>query len=140
YHLWVEDLGPDGKPRRTVGDMYFAEVRPFEQIFRQGQQPSEGQQQQQQQQQQGGNAQQAEQLAELQKQIVNATWKVIRREIKSTPSPQFVPDTRMLDESEASAKEKAAALDQELEDEKSKAHLKNVLKYMDSAMEGLKKA
>ncbi len=42
-----------------------------------------------QQQQQQGNAQQAEQLAELQKQIVNATWKLIRRETASTPTEPF---------------------------------------------------
>ncbi len=39
YHFWAEDLGPDGKVRRTDGDMFFAEVRDFEQIFRQGQLP-----------------------------------------------------------------------------------------------------
>ena len=48
YFVWAEDIGPDGKPRRTMSDMYFAEVRPFEEIFRQGEQPSESEQQQQQ--------------------------------------------------------------------------------------------
>ena len=139
YHLWVEDLGPDGSVRRTAGDMFFAEVRPFDQIYRQGQQPAGGQQQQQQQQ-QGGNAQQAEELAELQKQIINATWKVIRREISATPTQQFVPDTKLIGESQASAKEKAAALDEKLEDERSKAHLRNVLKHMDGAVDRLEKA
>jgi hypothetical protein len=47
YYLWVEDMGPDGKIRRSMGDMFFAEVRPFEEIFRQGEQPSAEQQQQQ---------------------------------------------------------------------------------------------
>ncbi|MCA9165141.1 MAG: hypothetical protein KDA62_19240, partial [Planctomycetales bacterium] len=50
YYLWAEDIGPDGEPRRVLSDMYFAEVRPFEEIFRQGEQPPGGQQQQQQQQ------------------------------------------------------------------------------------------
>ena len=40
YFVWAEDIGPDGKSRRTDGDMYFAEVRHFEEIFRQGEQPS----------------------------------------------------------------------------------------------------
>ena len=75
YHFWAEDVGPDGEPRRTESDMFFAEVRPFDEIFREGEQPPGGQQQQQQQQQQQGsqNGQQAEQLAELQKQIISAT-------------------------------------------------------------------
>ncbi|HKP36278.1 MAG TPA: hypothetical protein VJT71_05430, partial [Pyrinomonadaceae bacterium] len=34
WHLWAEDVGPDGKLRRTSGDMFFAEVRPFDEIFR----------------------------------------------------------------------------------------------------------
>ena len=68
YFVWAEDFGPDGKLRRTMSDMYFAEVRPFEEIYRQGEQPSASEQQQQQQG-QGSTAQEATQLAELQKQL-----------------------------------------------------------------------
>ena len=39
YFFWAEDIGPDGQPRRASGDMFFAEVRHFEEIFRQGEQP-----------------------------------------------------------------------------------------------------
>src|SRR5262249_11255865 len=42
YFFWAEDVGPDEKPRRTAGDMYFAEVRHFEEVFRQGEQPPGG--------------------------------------------------------------------------------------------------
>ena len=58
--------------------MFFAEVRHFEEIFRQGEQPSSGSASSSSS--RAGNAQQAEQLAELQKQIINGTWKLIRRE------------------------------------------------------------
>jgi hypothetical protein len=34
WHLWADDIGPEGKARRTSGDMFFAEVRPFEEIYR----------------------------------------------------------------------------------------------------------
>ena len=68
YFVWAEDFGPDGKPRRTEGDMYFAEVRHFEEIFRQGEQPSSASAENEQDEQGGGNARQAEQLAELQKE------------------------------------------------------------------------
>jgi hypothetical protein len=137
YHLWVEDLGPDGKPRRTMGDMFFAEVRPFDQIFRQGQQPSDGQQQQQQQ--QNGNAQRAEELAEAQKQIVNATWKVIRREIKSEPTSELAGDGKLLHDSQQKVRTQAEAMVERLEDAKSKQHLAAVLKSMDEAIVQLEK-
>ena len=54
YFVWAEDFGPDGKVRRTMSDLFFAEVRPFEEIYRKG----EGQDSQQQQQQQGQGQQQ----------------------------------------------------------------------------------
>ena len=89
YHFWAEDFGPDGQPRRTFSDMFFAEVRHFEEIFRQGQQPPGGSQSPEEQQQNGGqNGQEATKLAELQKQIINATWKLIRRERINGPSRQ----------------------------------------------------
>ena len=73
YHFWAEDLGPDGQPRRTESDMFFAEVRPFEEIYRQGEPPSGGEPKEPSEQ-----GQKAEELAELQKEIINATWRVVR--------------------------------------------------------------
>ncbi|MGB7160924.1 MAG: hypothetical protein WBD40_22875 [Tepidisphaeraceae bacterium] len=137
YHLWVEDLGPDGNVRRTEGDMFFAEVRPFEQIFRQGQQPSEGEQQQQQQQQQSPNAQQAEELAETQKQIISATWKVIRRETSAEPTALLADDAKLLHESQTTLRKQAEGMAERLEDARSKQHLQSVLKFMDQAIKDL---
>ncbi|HEY2414250.1 MAG TPA: hypothetical protein VGI40_18545, partial [Pirellulaceae bacterium] len=94
YHFWAEDFGADGGLRRSESDMYFAEVRPFEEIFRQGEPPPGGQQQQQQN--QSPNAMQAQQLAELQKEIINATWKVIRREIGSKLTAPFADDVEQI--------------------------------------------
>jgi len=72
YFAWADDYGPDGELRRTYGDMFFAEVRPFEEIFRRDQSGGgEGGEPGQQ-----GN--QTTKLAELQKQIVIATWKLQR--------------------------------------------------------------
>ncbi|HEY3861467.1 MAG TPA: hypothetical protein VGO59_06210 [Verrucomicrobiae bacterium] len=74
YFAWAEDHGPDGKPRRTFSDIFFAEVRPFEEIFRPDQSGEGGSQGGQ----QGGQGQQNQQtkLADLQKEIVIATWKL----------------------------------------------------------------
>ncbi|HEX8324698.1 MAG TPA: hypothetical protein VF595_12395 [Tepidisphaeraceae bacterium] len=140
YYFWAEDFAADGSVRRTSGDMFFAEVRPFEEIFRQGQQPSAGEQQQQQQQQQSGNGQQAEELAELQKQVIAATWKIIRRETSATPSTAFVPDTKLVNESQASAKEQVNRLAERVRDARSRGFLNNVLRHMDRAIEALSAA
>ena len=80
YHLFAVDLGPDGQPRRTTSDMFFAEVRPFEETFRQMDQPPGGQQQQQGGQQPQGNR--FEKLIDLQKQIVSATFNLTRQDAK----------------------------------------------------------
>ena len=75
YFAWAEDYGPDGQVRRTFSDIFFAEVRPFEEIFRPDQSGG-GNENQNQGGNQGGN--QSPRLAELQKQIVIATWKLQR--------------------------------------------------------------
>jgi len=82
WFIWADDTGPDGQVRRTSSDMYFAEVRPWDEIFRQGQSSDSagGEQQQQQQQQQGQGGNQPARLAELQKQIINATWTLQRQQ------------------------------------------------------------
>ena len=126
YHFWAEDFAADGSVRRTESDMYFAEVRPFEEIFRQGEQPPGGQQQQQQN--QSPNAMQAQQLAQLQKEIINATWKVIRREIGSKLTEPFASDVEQIQLSQASALEQATALAEKLQDPQSQEHGEAVLK------------
>jgi hypothetical protein len=76
WFLWADDLGPDGAVRRTTGDLFFAEIRPFEEVFREGQ-GMDGQGQ-------GGGGEsggnQTGRLADLQKQIISATWNIQRRQ------------------------------------------------------------
>ncbi len=140
YYFWAEDFGPDGKPRRAMGDMYFAEVRHFDEIFRQGEQPPAGQSQEQQQQQGSQNAQQAEQLAELQKQIINATWTVIRRETGAQPSDKFKADLEEIKTAQAGALEKLAELAEKIEDSQSRDYADAVKGFMLDAMASLIKA
>lgn len=131
YHFWAEDFAPDGSVRRNESDMYFAEVRPFEEIFRQGEPPPGGQQQQQQ---QSPNAMQAQQLAQLQKEIINATWKVIRREIGSRLTEPFASDVEQIQLSQSSALEQATALAEKLQDPESQEHGEAVLHAMQEAI------
>jgi hypothetical protein len=76
YFAWAEDYGPEGKARRTFSDIFFAEVRPFEQVFRADQSGASESQQRNQSQNGGRGGNQSPRLAEMQKQIVIATWKL----------------------------------------------------------------
>ena len=79
YFVWAEDYGPDGKPRRTLSDVYFAEVRPFEEVFRPDNSGSAG----------GGGQGQGDspgqRLAQTQKQIAIATWKLQQQDSNGSP-------------------------------------------------------
>jgi len=86
WFLWASDIGPDGQPRRVAGDLYFAEIRPFEEVFREGQGGGGGGGGQQ-----GGGGGQASQLAELQKQIISATWKLQRQHTSPQTEPEAKP-------------------------------------------------
>ena len=88
WFVWADDLGPDGQPRRTMGDLYFGEVRPFEEVFREGQGDGGGGSGMG----QGGDNATAK-LAELQKQIVNATWKLERDHGRSGDRKSGAPGT-----------------------------------------------
>jgi hypothetical protein len=83
WFVWADDAAPDGQTRRTAGDLFFGEVRPFDEIFREGLGMDGGQGGQQGQ--QGGQSPAAK-LTELQKQIISATWR-LRRE-NNAPSKQ----------------------------------------------------
>lgn len=104
YFFWVEDRVADNQTRRVMSDMFFAEVRDFDKIFRQG--AAQTRQQQQQQQQQQGNQQQQQQMGELrqlQKEIINATWKLIRRETDAETSQNFADDVGVIQDSQHTA-------------------------------------
>jgi hypothetical protein len=147
YYVWAEDAATGDQIRQTMSDMYFAEVRHFEEIFRQGEQPTEQQQreQQQQQQQEGeqGNGERAEQLAELQKEIVNATWKLIRRETLAEPTDPFADDALLVQQSQQEALDQLDELAGEIVDEESLQHvevareaMETVLQHATAAAEG----
>lgn len=76
YYLWAEDTGPNGKKRRRESDMFFAEVRRFDETWAEAENEGGGGQQQQQ---RTG----APKLAELLKEITFAGWKIRRQEYES---------------------------------------------------------
>jgi len=136
YFAWAEDRGPDGELRRSESDMYFAEVRPFEEIFRKG---NGGDQQQQQQEggQQGGQQSPGEKLAELQKEIINATWKLQRTETKAKPSANFKKDVGVVHESQEKAHDQAEKMIEKINDPRMKAMAEGAASEMQKAADEL---
>jgi hypothetical protein len=134
YFFWAEDLDREGNPRRVEGDMFFAEVRPFEEIFREGESQSPSEQQQQQQQQQSPAGQKAEELAELQKQIISGTWNILRRETTKTLSKSFADDINVLKESQSGALEQTAEMEEKIQDDRSAAYFKELQSAMQTAV------
>jgi hypothetical protein len=136
WHVWAEDIGPDGLVRRTDGDLFFGEVRPFEEIFRQAP-PQDPKQQQQQQQPQGSPA---SKLADLQKQIINATWKLIREETGAKPSKKYGTDVAVVADSQQKAREQAGELPVRPGDAAQERLAKQVVQSMDEAIGRLDEA
>jgi hypothetical protein len=137
YFLWAEDVGPDGRVRRHPGDMFFAEVRPFDEIFRENPQGDAAQQQQQQ---NGGPQSPSERLAELQKQIISATWNVQRRESGAQPSAQYPKDVAVIEESQQRALEMAGELGGRAEDPQARSLVETVQQQMKNALDHLGQA
>lgn len=134
YYVWAEERGDDGSPRRTESEMYFVEVRPFDEIFREGESPAGDQQQQQQQ--QAGN-QQTEELLELQKQIVIATWNLLRASRQSELPERVASDLDLLVESQADAAELLEEKAAEIEAEELQPIIERANEAMQSAIAGL---
>lgn len=91
WFVWADDVGPEGEVRRTTSDLYFAEVRPFDEVFREGQAPAGQQASAEQAGEAGDQESPSTRLTELQKQIITATWNVQRaRQGRTSSRPSDV--------------------------------------------------
>ncbi|MEP6670620.1 MAG: hypothetical protein ABJF10_15795 [Chthoniobacter sp.] len=133
WFLWADDVGPDGKVRHTATDMYFAEVRPFEEIFRRDNSGGDGS---------GGQGEgESTKLAEMQKQIVSATWNLKRAEDGlEKPSDKYLKDEPVVRDSQEEALKKAKQLVAKAEDPKQHALAENAAHEMQTALDHLTKA
>lgn len=129
YYFFADDIGVSGEKRRTMSDMFFAEVRHFEEIFREGQPPPSGAPPAE-----SEEAKKAEEMGELQKQIIAATWKVIRRETRAEVSDAFSDDVTLLVESQQKAIAQMDELIGELKDAQSKKYAAEVVTSMKEAV------
>jgi hypothetical protein len=138
WYLWGDDVGPDGKVRRTASDIFFAEVRPFEEIYRPGQGGESGQQQQQ-----SAAGQTAERMAASQKQIIVATWNLKRAQDAAGFPPateKYLRDEPVVRDGQADVLKKSKAAEEKIEDAKSKALMENATKAMQTALDRLNEA
>jgi len=139
YYFWADDVGPDGDIRRTSGDMYFTEIRPFEEVFRESQ-SSQNQQQNQNQQGQQQGRQQGDQLAQLQKQIISATWNLKRRADQSGNIGDSKDDLGVVHQSQADVLEQARSASAQAEDPIATKTLQGAARHMETSLEHLGQA
>ena len=130
WHFWAEDRGPDGKVRRHEGDMYFAEVRPFEEIYRQGM-PQEGEEIPGQE-----KKQIAEKLANDQKLIISATWKLKRQADQAIPKT-YLQDVELVRQSQAQVRQESEEAMDQLDDPEAEEILGKAVAFMENAMQDL---
>src|SRR5206468_1425905 len=77
-------------------------------------------------------------LAELQKQIINATWKIQRANEGQKPSDPYKKDLGVVQESQEKAVEQAEAMKLKATDPRVHALLESVNEFMEKAIEHLK--
>lgn len=92
YFFWAEDKDKYGKVRRTLSDRFFAEVRLFEEILREGA-PGGGQ---------GGTPPggESDELIRIQKDVINAAWKLARDHQGGKPFESYAEDVGVVTESQ----------------------------------------
>ncbi|HUF63329.1 MAG TPA: hypothetical protein VMN36_14735 [Verrucomicrobiales bacterium] len=125
YSFWAEDTDRNGAVRRTDSDLYFAEVRPFERIYRERMNPAG---------QQAGQAQQEEELIKLQKEIISATWNLARA---NPDADRIRADGQTVAGAQRHAIGQAGALRGQTQDAQALEHVDAAVAAMESAAEEL---
>jgi hypothetical protein len=125
YYVWADDTGPDGQPRHNASDIFFAEIKPFDEIFHEAQTPSSDQSQ--------GGQNQTGQLVDLEKDIVTATWNIKRRETATRPSAKYRDDVGVVRDSQQQALDELQAMKDHNDDPRSAGLIDAVAKVMHTA-------
>lgn len=131
YYLWAEDTGPKGEVRRSMSDMFFADVRHFEDIFREMEAPPS---------EPGQPKAQSDKLVDLVKQIVNATWRIIRDTNAGRAMEAAAPDVEVVHQSVGMALEQVKEGMEEAEDAEVKQALTEAWKSLKDAQPPLQQA
>ncbi|WP_395737738.1 hypothetical protein [Prosthecobacter sp.] len=131
YYVWAEDTGPKGEVRRNMSEMFFADVRHFEDIFREMEAPPG---------EPGQPKAQSDELVDLVKQLVNATWKIIRDTNAGRVIEAATPDIDVVHQSTGIAMEKVKEGMEKTEDAEVKQSLTEAWKSLKDAQVPLKQA
>ncbi len=143
YYYWAKDTGADQKSREATSDMYFVEIRPFEEVFQESQSSQQEQERQNQQQNQNNNPspnRANEELIKLQKQIISATWNLKRQSDLARQTETFTEDIGTIHESQAQVLQKAQAASAQAEDPETAQALARATGHVESALEQLANA
>ncbi len=139
YHFWAEDVDASGAARRVTSDLYFIEVRQFEEIFRQGEQPG-GEQAASQSSQGAAGGSPSTNLLQLQKQILTGTWNLLRRQSSRVDTAKYPEDLQMLRESQEKAHSDLREVATRGDDPRLSVILYQIKQAMDEAIAELKLA
>jgi hypothetical protein len=131
WYMWSDDLGPDGRVRRTVSDLFFAEVRPFEEIFREAS-SSEGSSEDSSGEQADSSGQGATRLLELQKQVITATWNLQRQHPRD--SEPYRRDIVVVRDGQAQVIEQAKNQQERANDLRAQTHWFTAIQSMNRAL------
>ena len=126
YYFWAEDNGPKGEVRRAMSDMFFADVRHFEDIFREAEAPPS----------EPGPPKKGEsdKLIDLQKQVVNASWKLVRDTQAGRTIEEAVGDVDVVRQSQEIALNQVKEAMEKAEDAEIKTALTEAWKSMKDAL------
>ncbi len=132
YYFYADDIGPRGETRRSFSDLFFAEVRPFEEIFRQApESPSASSSASNSAQGQEGSP--TSQLLDLQRDIVTASWNVLRKERQDRLSTSFQSNVETLEQSQSEVLELTQTLSGQVSDEMLKRYAQQAARNMAEA-------
>ncbi len=124
WNAWGEDLGPDGQPRRTNGDVHILPVRSFDEISRQ-REPAEGQ----------VGESRCLKCIRIQTQILRGTWDVQRTAVATEPPPAEV---KTLHDSQAIALDIARQLEEDFSEPEQLLSIKSAQTTMERSLGHLK--
>lgn len=99
YYVTAHDINTATGPGVATSDIYFLEVRPFDRRFRQAQQAPTGQ----------GAGDRESAFAERQKEIIAATWRVLREKDR-TSAEEFRADVNTLELAQSKLREDVQAV------------------------------
>ncbi|MBN1845936.1 MAG: hypothetical protein JW810_09650 [Sedimentisphaerales bacterium] len=143
YYFWATDAGPDQTARRAAGDMFFVEIRPFEEAFQESQSFQDPQDQDRNRDQQPNQDENAsgqrntEQLIQRQKEIISATWNLQRQAGQAGRSESFADDAGTIRQSQDEVRDGAQAALDRADDPDAAQALGQAVRHIESALEQL---